>query len=99
MSQRNDLLTSARTYAVFTSWLETDSMPTPSQLTVAIRSAIRERGGSRGCLAEVAYAYGDHPHEAASRMRWAKTAVERGFPSLDRRHTYQSIAVVEGDNT
>jgi hypothetical protein len=60
-------------YALFVSSLPTDStLPAGHARAVAARS-IRRFGDARGCLAAVAYAYGDHPAEAAHRMRWALT--------------------------
>jgi hypothetical protein len=66
-----DLLTVARAEALFTSWLTTGTRPAPPLVEEMIREAVRRNGGTRGCAAEMAAAYGDHPETAASRMRWA----------------------------
>jgi len=48
------------------------------QIRQAVAEAIGRYGG-RGCSARVAQAYGDHPDTAATRMRWARTAVTATF--------------------
>jgi hypothetical protein len=69
-------LTAARAEALFTSDLATGSQPTRHAVEQAIRAAIRARGGVRGCAAEVAGEYGDHPELAMPRMRWARSVVD-----------------------
>jgi hypothetical protein len=69
-------LTAARAEALFVSDVSAQAQPTRDQVTQAIRYALRRSGGVRGCAAEVAAAYGDHPETAAPRMRWARTVVE-----------------------
>jgi hypothetical protein len=71
-----DLLTAARAEALFTSDLSAGSSPTRDQVTAAIRRALRNYGGVRGCAAEVAAAYGDCPETAAPRMRWSRGVVD-----------------------
>lgn len=89
-----DLLTTARAEALFTSDISASSQPSPVEVAVAIRRAVRRYGGTRGCAAEVAFAYGDHPETAAPRMRWARTVVETvyahtpGHTATDRRPRY-----------
>ncbi|MDI6100400.1 hypothetical protein QLQ12_17470 [Actinoplanes sp. NEAU-A12] len=68
-----------RAYAIFLSALESDSAPTAGQAREAARRSFRRFGGPGGCVAAVAWAYGDHPSEAARRMRWALT-VARSVP-------------------
>jgi hypothetical protein len=80
---RTTALTAARAEALFTSHLPTGSRPTRQVADQAIRVAVRARGGVRGCAAEVATEYGDHPELAVPRMRWARNVVEHLYP--DRR--------------
>ena len=41
----------------------------------AIRATIRTHGGVRGCVAALAYEFGEHPETAAERMRRARAVV------------------------
>ncbi|WP_205650567.1 hypothetical protein [Actinoplanes solisilvae] len=70
------ILTVARAEALFTSRLATGSQPTYDTVEEAIRIAVRAHRGVRGCAADVAGEYGDHPESAAPRMRWARRLVE-----------------------
>ncbi|GID27613.1 hypothetical protein [Paractinoplanes brasiliensis] len=76
MTATTSMLTAARAEALFTSHLPTGSKPSPVAVEQAIRHAVRTRGGVRGCAADVAGEYGDHPECAAPRMRWARQVVE-----------------------
>ena len=42
----------------------------------AIRTSVLAHHGVRGCAAELAREFGDHPELAAARMRWARHAIE-----------------------
>lgn len=68
-------LTTARAEALFASTLSACEPHDRAQLKAAIAAAVRDYNGVRGCVAEVAQAYGDHPQQAAERMRWAVGAV------------------------
>jgi hypothetical protein len=70
-----DRLRTTRAFALFTSLIPTGSRPTRAEVDRAIVAAIRTWGGSAGCVAEVAYAYGERPETSAPRMRWARTIV------------------------
>jgi hypothetical protein len=74
-----DCLTAARAEALFTSDLSATSRPTTAQVEGAIQSAVRKYGGTRGCAAQMAAAFGDYPETAASRMRWARAMVESAY--------------------
>ena len=76
MIATSDSLTAARAEALFVSHLSTADHPTGGEVAAAIRAAVRTYGGTRGCAAEVAAAYGDHPELAAPRMRWARSVIE-----------------------
>ena len=85
-----DILTAARAEALFTSPLATGSHPARAAVDEAIRVAVRAHGGVRGCVADVATEYGDHPELAVPRMRWARAVIEhrygeRGAARRDRR--------------
>jgi hypothetical protein len=77
MNRSTDLLTAARAQALFTSHLSASHQPTRADTQTSIRHAVRTHGGTRGCAAEVAAAYGDHPETAAPRMRWARGIVNQ----------------------
>ncbi|MEU4423437.1 hypothetical protein AB0F81_22650 [Actinoplanes sp. NPDC024001] len=65
----------ARASALFASTLQSGSRPTGSAVDAAIAEAVRACGGTRGCVAAMAAAYGDCPETAAPRMRWARSVV------------------------
>jgi hypothetical protein len=62
-------LLAARAAALFASELPTGARPADVGATIA--SAVHACGGTRGCVAVMAAAYGDYPESAAPRMRWA----------------------------
>jgi hypothetical protein len=66
----------ARAEALFTSDLSARCEYTQIEVAAAISHAIGTHHGIRGCLGEVAAAYGEHPEMAASRMRWARAVIE-----------------------
>ncbi|GGQ86353.1 hypothetical protein GCM10010166_65710 [Couchioplanes caeruleus subsp. azureus] len=69
----------ARAHALFLSHLSAHVTHPHDEIVAAIVTVLRRYGGSAKCAAEVAAAYGDHPGEAASRMRWARDAVEAAY--------------------
>jgi hypothetical protein len=71
---RSQLL-AARATALFASDLPSGSRPGGPVVDAAIAEAVRTRGGTRGCVATMAAAYGDCPETAAPRMRWARGVV------------------------
>ena len=86
---RSQLL-AARAAALFASDLPTGSRPAPSAVTAVIAASVHACGGTRGCVAMMAAAYGDYPESAAPRMRWALATVSRDF-----RHPSGAKAQVE----
>src|SRR3954454_2267591 len=76
MTDSTDLLTAARTEALFTSHLSAGPPPSRAAVHAAIQHAVRAYGGTRGCTGEVAAAYGEHPDTAAPRMRWAHHVIQ-----------------------
>jgi hypothetical protein len=84
MIATTDPITTARAAALFVSGVSATIHPTRAEVDAAIRSSLRTHGGGRGCIADVAAAYGDYPELAAGRMRWARGVVE----SLYQRRTH-----------
>jgi hypothetical protein len=80
MIARANPLTAARAAALFVSDLSATEQPTAVLVEAAIKRAVHTHGGSRGCAADVAAAYGDYPELAAPRMRWARSLVEELYP-------------------
>jgi hypothetical protein len=85
MNTRPSPLTAARAEALFTSQLATGTQPSLAVVETAIRIAVRIHGGVRGCAADVAAAYGEHPELAAPRMRWARDVVEQLYEARRAR--------------
>ena len=71
MNTARDIITAARAAALFVSDVSVHDHLTGDQVDAAIRRSVHSHGGTRGCAADVAAAYGDHPELAAPRMRWA----------------------------
>jgi len=64
----------ARCEALFASRLQRSDAPDAEAVAEAIRATIR-RFGTRGCAGRMAQEFGDHPEEAAERMRWVRQLV------------------------
>ena len=79
MNTTTDPFTAARATALFVSDVSAADHPTDVEVDAAIRRGMRTHGGSRGCAADLAAAYGDHPELAAARMRWALGIVESRY--------------------
>jgi hypothetical protein len=75
---RSQLL-AARAAALFASDLSAGSRPTGAIVEAAIVRAVRAYGGTRGCVAAMAAAYGECPETAAPRMRWARRLVMSSY--------------------
>jgi hypothetical protein len=65
----------ARAEALFASTLSAAEPHDRAELKAAIAAAVRHYGGVRGCAEQMAVAFGDHPEQAAQRMRWARAEV------------------------
>ena len=63
-----------RAEALFLSCLQSSESPGREQVRAAIADTLR-RFGTRGCAAQVAGEFGDHPETAVCRMRWALATV------------------------
>ncbi len=68
----------ARADALFASAVQCSEEPSAVQIRQAI-ATVSSALGDLGCAARVAQEYGEHPETAASRMRWARTAVAGAF--------------------
>jgi hypothetical protein len=66
----------ARAAALFASDLPAGSRHSDAVVDAAIVRAVLACGGTRGCVATMATAYGDYPETAAPRMRRARDVVE-----------------------
>lgn len=84
------MMTAARAEALFTSHLTTGSHPSHDAVDEVIRLAVRAHGGVRGCAADVAAEYGDHPDLAVPRMRWALEVIEQRYAA--RRSRWALVA-------
>jgi hypothetical protein len=69
-------ISTARADALFASSLQRSDQPTVAQIHGAIAAALAAFG-IRGCAAQVAQAYGEHPETAVPRMRWARATLTR----------------------
>jgi len=75
----------ARCLALFASGLQPSDAPAAETVAQAISHVIR-RLGVRGCVAQMAQEFGDHPDAAATRMRWARQLAARPQASVPGGH-------------
>ena len=69
-----------RAEALFLSILQPSGSPSPDQIRGAVTTTLR-RLGVRGCAAQVAGEFGDHPDTAVTRMSWALATVNTVYPA------------------
>ena len=69
-----------RAEALFLSALQPSGSPSPDQIRRAVTTTLR-RLGVRGCAAQVAGEYGDHPDTAVARMSWALATINTVYPA------------------
>jgi hypothetical protein len=83
-----------RAGALFLSVLQPSGAPSPDQIRRAVTTTL-VRLGVRGCAAQVAGEFGDHPDTAAARMSWALTMVNAVYPvpSVTFTPSLRSIAL------
>jgi hypothetical protein len=67
-------ITVARAEALFASTLSAAEPHDRAELKAAIAAAVHDYNGVRGCAALMAAEFGEHPAQAAERMRWARDA-------------------------
>jgi hypothetical protein len=73
-------LEAVRAAALFLSALQPSGSPTPDQIRRAVTTTL-QRLGVRGCAAQMAGEFGDHPDTAAARMSWALAAIGTVYPA------------------
>ena len=83
-------ISTARADALFASALQRSDQPSAAQVREAITMAIRAFG-ARGCAAQVAQAYGEHPETAVTRMRWARATVTGTFGAARSEPAYAAV--------
>ncbi len=69
-----------RAGALFASALQPSGSPSPGQVGHAVSTTLR-RLGARGCAAQVAGEFGDHPDTAVARMSWALATIRTVYPA------------------
>lgn len=78
------VLQAARAEALFVSALQASESPSPDQVRRVVATTLR-RVGSRGCAAQTAGEFGDHPDTAAARMTWALATIRTVYPTTAAR--------------
>jgi len=69
-----------RAEALFASTVQSSESPTPDQVVRAVATTLR-RLRIRGCAAQVAGEFGDHPDTAVARMAWALATIRTVYPA------------------
>jgi len=69
-----------RAEALFVSTLQRSAHPAADQVRGAVATTLR-RWGVRGCAAQVAGEFGDHPDTAVARMTWALATIRAVYTS------------------
>jgi hypothetical protein len=72
-----------RARALFVSTLQSSGSPSPDQVRRAVATTLR-RLGVRGCAAQMAGEFGDHPDTAVARMAWALATIRTVYPTPSR---------------
>lgn len=80
-----------RAEALFVSHLQCSQAPQGAEVRAAVASTLR-RVGIKGCAAQVAGEFGDHPETAVARMAWALALVRSTYPV--RRNAPRSIRLL-----
>jgi len=74
------MVEAVRAEALFVSTVQASEIPAADQVRHAVASTLRVLG-VRGCAAQVAGEYGEHPETAAARMCWALATVRVAYPT------------------
>ena len=69
-----------RAEALFSSTLQSSGPASPDQVRRAVATTLR-RLGIRGCAAQMASEFGDHPDTAVARMSWALATIRTVYPT------------------
>ena len=78
--ERPGTFETARARALFASPLQPSESPSPRQIRRAVTATL-QRLGVRGCAAQVASEFGDHPDTAVARMSWALATIQTVYPT------------------
>jgi hypothetical protein len=83
-----------RAEALFASTLQSRGPASPEQVRRAVATTLR-RLGIRGCAAQMAGEFGDHPDTAVARMSWALATINTVYPatSVTPASELRSVAV------
>jgi hypothetical protein len=68
-----------RAEALFASVLQPSGSPSADQIRRVVATTL-QRLGARGCAAQVAGEFGDHPDTAVGRMSWALATIYTVYP-------------------
>jgi hypothetical protein len=79
-------LAAVRAEALFVSTLQPSGSPSPHQVRRAVAITLR-RLGARGCAAQMAGEFGDHPETAVARMSWARATIHMAYPAPSMTQT------------
>jgi len=71
-------ISAVRSDALFVSALQPSQEPGARLVRQAVAAAVRQFG-AEGCAGRVAQEFGEHPENAAARMRWALRAVAAAY--------------------
>jgi hypothetical protein len=77
-----------RAEALFASSLQSTGSPSPDQVRRAVATTLR-RLGIRGCAAQMAGEFGEHPDTAVTRMGWALATIRTVYPTPSMTPTPQ----------
>lgn len=69
-----------RAEALFASKLQSSGSASPEEVRRAIATTLRWLG-VRGCAAQMASEFGDHPDTAVARMSWALATIQTVYPT------------------
>jgi hypothetical protein len=78
--ERPGTFEAVRAGALFASTLQPSGSPSPGQIRRAVTATL-QRLGVRGCAAQVAGEFGDHPDTAVARMSWALATTHTVYPA------------------
>jgi hypothetical protein len=87
-----DTFEAIRAEALFVSTLQGSDAPAADQVRCAVATTLR-RVGIRGCAAQVAGEFGDHPDTAVARMAWALATVRTVYPRRTAPAEAQPLAL------
>jgi len=78
--ERRSTFEAIRAEALFASTLQSSESPSRGQVRRAVAATLR-RLGIRGCAAQQAGEFGEHPETAVARMKWALAVIRAVYPT------------------